>query len=140
MFIYLDFDGTVVEHAYPDTGRCNFGCVEVIKKLQDSGHDIVLNTMRSELDPDSLKKAIRWFENSWMFFKDRDFDQELSPIKVSQTKIHPHPWERPTESTKTIFIDDIATGIPLKRASMINNNMVDWDKVEKDLIEWGIIK
>lgn len=47
--IYLDFDGTVVEHDYPIIGRPNYGCIEVIKKLQDAGHDIIINTYRADL-------------------------------------------------------------------------------------------
>ena len=42
--IYLDFDGTCVEHRYPEIGKYNFGAIEVIEKLQQAGHNIILNT------------------------------------------------------------------------------------------------
>ena len=37
MIIYLDFDGTVVEHAYPENGELNPGSFETIQNynLQD---------------------------------------------------------------------------------------------------------
>lgn len=59
MKIYLDFDGTVVEHAYPRIGRDNFGCVEIIRRLQDAGHEIVLNTYRADCANGSLEAAGR---------------------------------------------------------------------------------
>ena len=57
MNIYLDFDGTVVEHDYPEIGKLNPGALEVIKKLQDAGHTIILNTMRVEFNDGTLEEA-----------------------------------------------------------------------------------
>lgn len=143
MKIMLDFDGTCVEHQYPKIGRCNFGCIEVIKKLQDSGHEIVLNTMRVEFNDDSMKDALKWFENSWMCIKNRkEIDNfVLAPITLhTQNKNHPNKWDLDEAiKTQTLYIDDIATGIPLKPCCMIPGDMVDWDVVEEQLIEKGII-
>ena len=50
MQIFLDFDGTVVEHYYPLIGAYNPGCKEVISKLQQAGHEVILNTYRVEID------------------------------------------------------------------------------------------
>ncbi|MEN9968378.1 MAG: hypothetical protein RIR94_552, partial [Bacteroidota bacterium] len=44
MTIYLDFDGTVVEHAYPQIGAPNPHALRVIGKLQAAGHQFILNT------------------------------------------------------------------------------------------------
>ena len=46
MYIAVDFDGTCVTHEYPNIGK-DIGAVPVLKKLTDSGHKIILNTMRS---------------------------------------------------------------------------------------------
>ena len=64
MIIYLDFDGTVVEHQYPIIGKHNPGSFEVIKKLQTAGHEIVLNTYRIEIDQDSFEEAMNYLNNS----------------------------------------------------------------------------
>lgn len=37
-----------------------------------------------------------------------------------------------------MFIDDIASGIPLKPCIMIPGNMVDWDELDKQFIEHKI--
>ena len=143
MIIYLDYDGTVTEHAYPSIGRCNFGCIEVIRRIQDSGHDVILNTMRVEFRDNSLQKALEWFEKAWMLVKDRSQRDtfELKPITHTKYKIHPWPWDL-DEAIKhnQLYIDDIATGIPLKPCCMISGNMVDWDEVERQLVLKGIIK
>ena len=144
MLIYLDFDGTVVEHAYPEIGRCNFGCMEVIKKLQDAGHTIVLNTYRADLGygVDAALKVLN--EQAWMFVTDKALklsgDFELQPItEVINLKVHLHPWDLENAIREDIlFIDDIATNIPLKPACMVKRNMVDWDELDRQFMRYGI--
>lgn len=141
MIIYLDFDGTVVEHAYPKMGRCNFGCMEVIKKLQDAGHKIILNTYRANCKDGTLEQAVELINDKhWMLVKDRSLRDtfELKPLdEVLPNKIHPHPWDWDyMKSTGIIWIDDIAGNIPLKPACMIERSlMVDWDELDKQFIE-----
>lgn len=144
MKIYLDFDGTVVEHQYPKIGRCNFGCMEVIKKLQDAGHEVILNTYRADCNNGTLQEALRILnEKAWMLRKGRSSDStefSLLPItKWEPTKKHPHPWSWPMmKMFMEIWIDDIATGIPLKPAVMVSGNMVDWDRLDLEFQENGI--
>ena len=45
--IAVDFDGTCVEHDYPEVGLDVEGAVETLKELQSRGHRIILYTMRS---------------------------------------------------------------------------------------------
>ena len=141
MKIYLDFDGTVVEHDYPKMGRCNYGCFEIIKKLQDAGHEIILNTYRSELDSKSLSDALTMINNrAYMFIKDRGKRDEfnLDPMKSTEKKIHPWPWDLDYYlSQKIAFIDDTSTGVPLKKACMANGKMVDWGEVDRQFEQKG---
>ncbi len=145
MDILLDFDGTVVEHNYPKMGRCNFGCFEVIKKLQDAGHKIILNTYRADCKNGSLEEALKLInENHWMLIKDRSMrnDFRLQPItEFCKNKIDPHPfdWEAIKKYNK-LFIDDIAYKMPLKKACMVEGNMVDWDELDKQFEVNGIYK
>ena len=139
--IYLDFDGTVVEHAYPDIGRCNFGCVEVIQKLQQAGHEIVLNTMRCEFNDGSLEKAIEWFDKAWMFVTDKSKrdDFSLLPIPATTFKHSPFVWNWWLfEQDHIIVIDDLTKDIPLKPCAMTNGYMVDWEELDKQFIQKGI--
>ena len=142
MKIYLDFDGTVVEHQYPKIGRCNFGCFEVIKRLQDAGHEIVLNTYRSDIGGDHLNEALRMVnEQSYAFIKDRSQRKtfKLNPIKATERKIHPDRFcIEDTLRTNTLFIDDQAKDTPLKLAVMSSGNMVDWDALDKIFSDYQI--
>ena len=75
MIIAIDFDGTVVENAYPKIGK-SVGAEEVLKKLVDRGHKLILFTLRNDLteemlsygypnhlEPgDYLTQALQWFE------------------------------------------------------------------------------
>jgi hypothetical protein len=52
MTIAVDFDGTIVEHKYPEIGKINLFAFETLKELQKQGHDLILWTSRygKELD------------------------------------------------------------------------------------------
>lgn len=57
--IAIDFDGTIVKHRYPELGEDIPNALEVIKKLQDKGHKIILYTMRSDKeDMETLTDAV----------------------------------------------------------------------------------
>lgn len=47
MLIAVDFDGTIVEHAYPAIGKPIPFAIDVLKRLQAEGHMLVLWTYRT---------------------------------------------------------------------------------------------
>lgn len=53
--IAVDFDGTIVEHAYPEIGREMLFAFETLKALQGKGHKLILWTFR---DGKYLEEAI----------------------------------------------------------------------------------
>lgn len=145
MRILLDFDGTVVEHEYPRIGRCNFGCAEVIRKLQDAGHQIVLNTYRADCANGSLENALNYLNNHlWTTVsREKMDDEQFHPLPITEhtrIKINPQPWEWDLmQFTGEIHIDDLATGIPLKPQVMrCPGDMVDWAKIDLEFQAHGI--
>lgn len=133
MIIYLDFDGTCVEHEFPNIGRENFGCIPVIKKLINAGHTIILNTYRIETGDGHAQMAIDWL----MYRLDDDY-----PFPAVCSKKNPPPlwdWNRISEN-HVMFIDDQASRMPLKSAVMTNGKMVDWDYLDKEFEQRGIYK
>ena len=46
MLVAVDFDGTIVEHKYPEIGKEKPFAIEVLKKLSDEGVKVVLWTIR----------------------------------------------------------------------------------------------
>jgi hydroxymethylpyrimidine pyrophosphatase-like HAD family hydrolase len=131
MDIYLDFDGTVVEHDYPNIGKLSPNALEVIKKLQTAGHTIILNTMRVEFEDDSMQEALDFI----------NFNEEVTGINISrqtEQKIYPQKWNL-DKIEDDLYIDDIAPNIPLVKASEVGGWMVDWLEIEKQLIKKGIL-
>lgn len=57
MIIAVDFDGTIVEHRYPEIGRERPYATQVLKMLIEERHKVVLWTMRSG---DLLDAAVNW--------------------------------------------------------------------------------
>jgi hypothetical protein len=131
--IYLDFDGTVVEHQYPALGAENPHAIRVIRALQDKGHTIILNTYRADINDGSLAEALEYLNSP---------TNGLSPItEHTARKIHPGPFDlRESVRFEKLYIDDIAEEIPLIPNRMIANGfMVDWLAVEQALIQVGIL-
>lgn len=46
MIIAVDFDGTIVEHKYPQIGKPIPFALDTLKKLQEDGHRLILWTVR----------------------------------------------------------------------------------------------
>jgi len=57
LVISIDFDGSVVEHVYPEIGNPMPQAFEVLKELQGAGHRLVLWTCREGKD---LQDAIEF--------------------------------------------------------------------------------
>ena len=133
MLIYLDFDGTVVEHAYPALGSDNPGATDVIRALQDAGHEIVLNTMRADFNDGTLEDALSYLN------ADKNGLLEINHYEVKKITPPAYPVTKP-EFSKFLFLDDISKGTPLRpNLSLTQGLMVDWRIVRRDLILWGII-
>jgi hypothetical protein len=133
MIIYLDFDGTVVEHQYPALGAENPHAIRVIRALQDKGHTIILNTYRANLHDGSLEESLAYLN---------DPRHNLLPISDhTPMKLHPEPFDLGEAlRSNTIFLDDIAEEIPLIPNRVIDNGlMVDWLAVEKVLLQNEIL-
>ena len=130
--IFLDFDGTVVEHAFPEIYAANPGSIEVIRKLQNAGHTIILNTYRAELGNGYLEAAIEFLEEE---------ERGLKPMhEISQFKINPKDWNLDAYiSAGVMFIDDISEGIPLTPNRALSSGlMVDWKVLDKLFEEKGV--
>lgn len=145
MKILLDFDGTVVEHAYPEIGQANPGAADVIRKLQSAGHEIILNTYRADCANGSLGKAINYLNNQLWYFVHRDYrdDESKHPLPITQhttAKICAQPWEWDImHLTGEIHIDDCAHGIPLiPQVMQTPGNMVNWHKINLEFQANGI--
>lgn len=124
MIIYLDFDGTVVEFAYPKIGAYNEDAFAVVKRLNLAGHRIVLNTYRANLEDGTLEESIQYLEK----------EGNIQLDGIERVKRNPLPWDW-TEHMRTseIYIDDQAFDIPWKLSAAGDHRIVDWSVVEQQL-------
>ena len=133
MKIYLDFDGTVVEHYFPEIGVENPHAIKVIARLQAAGHEIVLNTYRADIDVEHVHEALVFIHS---------FEEIHQPIeKFLPQKLESRSFDLDVaKESNQLYLDDIATGIPMRRNIVLEHGMmVDWIELEKKLEEAGII-
>lgn len=124
MDIVIDFDGTVVTHEYPKTGR-DIGAVPVLKELLENGHHLILATMRPK--DKTLAEALEWFRSNGI---------KLYGLDKNPTQ---EQWTDSLKAHGDLYIDDRALGCPLCY-SQGEQPYVDWVRVRQFLVRRGIIK
>lgn len=120
--ICVDFDGTCVTHEYPKIGK-DIGAQEVLKKIIEHGHRIVLWTMRSDK---TLEDAVEWFSVNGI------------PLFGVNNNPEQNQWTKSPKAYGQIYIDDAALGCPLLYNG-IGRPFVDWRVIENTLKEGSII-
>lgn len=75
MVIAIDFDGTIVEHRYPEIGKEIPFSVETLKMLQQDRHKLILWTVR---EGHLLDEAVQWCKERGLEFYavNRDYPEE----------------------------------------------------------------
>lgn len=93
LIIAIDFDGTIVEDAYPKIGKPILFAFETLLKLQEDGHRLILWTYRSG---SKLEEAVAFCEENGISFYavNKSFPEEEYDNSFSR-KIH-----------ADLFIDD----------------------------------
>lgn len=78
MIIAVDFDGTIVEHRYPDIGREKPFAIETLKKLTEEQHRLILWTVRKGK---LLQEAVEFCRTRGLDFYavNRNFPEENEP-------------------------------------------------------------
>jgi hypothetical protein len=141
MTFNIDFDGTVVTHAFPHVGK-DIGAVPVLKALTDAGHQLILFTMRSDRQENAptndhtimdvtgnfLTDAVNWFKEN---------NIPLYGIQANPTQKN---WTTSPKSYAEVMIDDSAMGCPLIFDKTLSPRpFVDWVKIANMLNEMGLI-
>lgn len=94
LLIAVDFDGTIVEDAYPKVGKAKPFAIETIKMLQNDGHRIILWTYRHGR---TLREAVEFLEKSG-----------IPPYAVNSSypEEDSHPSDVSRKINADLFIDD----------------------------------
>lgn len=111
MIIAVDFDGTIVEHEYPEIGAANVGAIEWMKKWSDAGASIMLWTMRSGRE---LADAVEYLRQRGI---------ELFGVNENPEQ---HAWTSSNKQYANLYVDDAAAGCPMITRQGASRPMVDW--------------
>ncbi|GHT01178.1 hypothetical protein AGMMS49525_01220 [Bacteroidia bacterium] len=98
LIIAVDFDGTIVEHEYPHIGQPIPFAIEVLKKLQEEGHILILWTVR---DGKLLQNAVDYCAQNGL---------EFYAVNKNHPEDQPNPDRSPKLKAIDIFIDDRNVG------------------------------
>ena len=112
--IGVDFDGTIVKHAYPDIGEPVPYAIDSLKDLAAAGHRILLWTMR---DGDRLMDALRYLHGEGV---------ELWAANTNPDQ----SWSDSPKAYCHVYIDDAALGCPLIEDEDGGRPYVDWGAVQ----------
>ncbi len=145
----IDADGTIFSNEFPNKGK-EIGAERVLKKVVEAGHLLMLYTCRCNIEEDRimifedgselrvpagnhLDEAIDWFSK----YNLPIIGVNWNPAEAEYSVTKPH---------FDILIDDKAFGIPLTSITIVdgeyvssNKPFVDWDAIELDLMNKGII-
>jgi len=118
MIIAVDFDGTIVEHDYPKIGKPIPFAIEVLKKLQNEEHHLLI--LWSVREGDLLEDAVEYCKRAGLEF-----------YAVNKNYPEEKPGLEPRKINADLYIDDKNIGgIPdwgiIYNMLKFNTNM-DWD-------------
>lgn len=129
MFIAVDFDGTLVEHEFPDIGAPVPGAFHWLKVWQQAGAKLILWTMRSDgrsgegkANGPVLSEAVEFCRQQGVEF----FAINENPTQKS--------WTQSPKCYAHVYVDDAAAKCPLLASSKPGGRpMVDWSIVGPEI-------
>ena len=120
MTIAVDFDGTIVEHKYPEIGKERPFAIESLKRLSQKGHRLILWTAR---EGELLEDAVNFCRERGLEFYAVNSDGPLFEGEINARKLR-----------VDLFIDDRNLGgLPDWPTiyDMVNNHLTFGDLIER---------
>ena len=114
----IDFDGTIVTHAYPYIGQPAPHAIEWLKRFNELGARLILWTMRNG---DMLDQAVEYCKSNGVTF----WGINENPQQ--------HSWTNSPKAYCHTYIDDAAYGCPLTDHPESTRKIVDWSIVGPDI-------
>ena len=140
MNICLDFDGTCVTHDFPLIGK-DIGAIPVLKKLVEKGHNLILFTMRSDIEsPTGKGEELHLVGGNYLSDAVNWFIINEIPLWGIQVNPEQSTWTTSPKAYGHIYIDDAAIGCPLLfNPELSERHFVDWVTIGVLLRDKGII-
>ncbi len=118
--ICVDFDGTIVDHVYPEIGKPVPGAIDYLKKWNNRGAKIILFTMRSGKH---LYEAEEYLKEQGvvLYGSNRNPDQD--------------DWTTSPKAYGRVYVDDAAFGCPLVTYPDFQRPCVNWTIVGPTILQ-----
>ena len=137
MIIAIDFDGTIVDHRFPDIGAEVPGAIAALREFQEAGARLILWTMRSDMvapnkrspeghsaDRNYLTEAVEFCRARGVTF----WGVNANPEQAD--------WTGSPKQYAHLYIDDAAFGCPLRdHPRMGSRPCVDWERVRPAVLD-----
>lgn len=119
MYLCVDFDGTIVDHVYPEIGKPVPNAIKWLKRFNSQGANIILFTMRSDGKRDGkvLTEAVNYLKQN-----------NIGLYGINENKSQ-KSWTKSPKAFGDFYIDDSAVGCPLIHPEGFARPCVDWEKV-----------
>lgn len=133
--IAVDFDGTLVDHVFPEIGEPVDGAFYWLRKFREAGAFLILYTMRAD---ERGAKSIDMFPGERRFLSEAvDFCRQQG-IEFDALNRNPQQdeWTSSPKAYAHIYIDDAACGCPLSPAKNGGRPTVDWSIVGPMVMEF----
>lgn len=123
--VAIDFDGTIVRHAFPEIGEPIANAKETLYRLYDAGCELLLFTCRGyyqEKNINYLAAAKKWLrQNGYPPFAAYNYSEWQAD------------WTNSPKLYADIYIDDKMLFCP-----KLENGDIDWVKIEQELERLGV--
>lgn len=120
LIIAVDFDGTLVDHRYPDIGQPVPNALEWLKRWQELEAKIILWTMRCNRVHEgnfSLLDAQSWL-----------LERGIIPLGINENPEQEN-WTSSPKAYAHLYVDDAAYGCPLYQPPGFARPCVNWSIV-----------
>ena len=134
VIIAVDFDGTLVDHVFPEIGEPVPGAFEWLRRFKEAGAFLILYTMRAD---ERGMKSLATFPGERRFLSEavefcRGYGVEFDALNRNPTQ---HEWTASPKAYAHVYIDDAAFGCPLNPPRNGGRCTVNWDIVGPAVLE-----
>jgi hypothetical protein len=132
--IAIDFDGTLVDHVFPEIGEPVQGAFDWLKRFKEAGAYLILYTMRAD---ERGAKSVAMFPGERKFLSEavefcRGQGVEFDALNRNPTQ---DEWTSSPKAYAHVYIDDAAFGCPLTPPLNGGRPTVDWSVVGPAVME-----
>lgn len=134
MIIAVDFDGTLVDHVFPEIGEPVPEAFDWLRRFKEAGAFLILYTMRAD---ERGHRSVEMFPGERRFLTEAVEFCRQQGIEFDALNRNPQQdeWTSSPKAYAHVYIDDAAFGCPLSSPKNGGRPTVDWSVVGPAVME-----